>query len=306
MKERKIGFSFPSKIKISFFNFISSLIWYFIFHFTVERKKKSHKKGGPERSEGYYNDVMTKSAKPKTSTISTAAVNPSVEMVTSPVHTQSSAVIPPPLQPPPPSQSHRHHVVQQNYTMAASPNAQAYAMQGMQGQVGVQQMQGVQQMHNQQVAVGHWQQQQQQQATPQRLLPPPGTQHVQMVQQPFPQMQAPQPPHPQAQFAPQGQQVQYHPHPQQQGYYTVVQYPHVTGAPNQMPGQVGAYQGHPMVVQAQPVLDDQGNVWTPVAPQSPTNQGQVQQEATWPQHAEGRTSVYNFMNITFALISASY
>lgn len=238
---------------------------------------------------------MTKSAKPKSTAISTAAVNPSAEMVTSPVHTQSSGVIPPPLQPPPPShQSHRHHVAQQNYSMAASPNAQAYAMQG---QVGVQQMPGVQPMHNQQVPVGHWQQQQ---ATPQRLLPPPGTQHVQMVQQPFQQIQAPQPPHPQAQFTPQGQQVQYHPHPQQQGYYTVVQYPHgVTGGPNQMPGQVVAYQAHPIMVQAQPVTDDQGNVWTPVAPQSPTSQGQVQQEATWPQHPEGKLNfiVTNYPDI---------
>jgi hypothetical protein len=110
-------------------------------------------------------------------------------------------------------------------------------------------------------------------------------------------MQSPQPPHPQAQFAHQGQHPQqqtqvYQPHPSQQGFYTVVQYPQGVAATNQMPGQVVAYQGQPMahpgMVHVQPVPDDQGNVWHPVAPQSPTNQGQVQQEPSWPQHAEGR------------------
>lgn len=191
---------------------------------------------------------MTKTSR----VIGGAAVNPSAEAVTSPVHTQQPGVIPVPLQPPP---SNRHQN-QQNYAPATAGNVQTYAA-AAQGHVQVP-------VHTvNAAATSNWQQQQ---AMLQRLPPPPGTQHVQMPQQ---YQVQPATALPQSQFATQNvtasqrQVYQGHPQPpQQQGQ---VYQP--------APPQQQVYQAPPSQQQGQnyqaPLPQQQGQVYQPPPPQQP-------------------------------------
>lgn len=166
----------------------------------------------------------------KSAAVGGAAVNPSVESLTSPVHTQHPGIIPPPIQPPPSTrqQTPTPHV---SGSVGNLPGHNV-AVQG-QGTV-----------HQMNVANTNWQQQPHPQTVPQRIPPPPGAQYQQMQTSP---------PLPQAQYVQQNTQRQvYQAPPQQQGQNYIA-------TPPQQHGQQG------QVYQAPP--SQQGQNYQPPPPQ---------------------------------------